>query len=96
MRTTLLTLGVVALLLGGLATADGNERESELYEVTKGHRHARFSIWNSKNGTLMLDTATGHSWRLEFQDKSGYVWSQIPRGIMRDPEFEIRNPVTGK
>ena len=96
MRTTMLTLGIVALILGGLAVADGKDGPNELHEVTKGHRHARFAIWNTKQGTLMLDTSTGHSWRLEFQDKSGYVWSQIPRGIMRDPEFQITNPVTGR
>jgi len=96
MRTMLLTLGFVALCLGSFALADGKDGRNEVYELTKSHRHARYSIWNVKEGTLMIDTATGHSWRLEFQDKAGYTWSQIPRGIMRDPEFEISNPVTGK
>ena len=96
MRNLILTLGLVALGLGGLALADGNDGRSEIYELTKSHRHARFSIFNVKEGTLMIDTATGHTWRLEFQDKAGYTWSQIPRGIMRDPEFSLPNPVTGK
>ena len=98
MRTSILALGIVALCLGGFAIADGDDRSdgrNEVYELTKGKRHARFAIWNTKLGTIMLDTATGNSWRMEFQDKSGYVWSQIPRGIMRDPVFTIPNPVTG-
>jgi len=53
---------------------------------------ARFRIWDTRHGTLMIDTATGHSWRLEFQEKSGYVWSQIPRAIMKDPGFPVENP----
>ena len=95
MRNSILALGVVALCLGGFAIADGDGR-NEVYELTKEKHHARFAIWNTKLGTIMLDTATGHSWRMEFQDKSGYVWSQIPRGIMRDPVFTIPNPVTGE
>ena len=96
MRKTMLAIGILALCMGGFAVADGSDGPNPVYEVTKGHKHARFSIMNTKHGTLMLDTSTGHSWRLEFQDKSGYVWSQIPRGIMRDAEFTIPNPVTGK
>jgi len=96
MRNALLTLGIVALCVGGFALADDNDGRNEIYELTKSHRHARFSVFNVKEGTLMIDTSTGHSWRLEFQDKAGYTWSQIPRGIMRDPEFELTNPVTGK
>ena len=88
MRTTLLALGFVALCLGGFAIADGNE----VYELTKSKRNVRYSIHNTRHGTLLLDSTTGHTWRMEFQDKSGYNWSQIPRGIMRDPEYTIPNP----
>ena len=96
MRTTLMALGLVALCLGGFAIADGDDGRNEVYELTKSKKHARYSIWNTKHGTLLLDTQTGHTWRMEFQDKSGYSWSQIPRGIMRDPEYTVPNPVTGE
>jgi len=96
MRTTLLALGIVALCLGGFAVADGEDARNPVYEPARAPHHGRFTIFRIKEGTVMLDTTTGHTWRLEFQDKAGYTWSQIPRGIMRDPEYEIPNPVTGK
>jgi len=54
---------------------------------------ARYRIRDTRHGTLLLDSATGHSWRLEFQEKSGYVWSQIPRAMMKDPGFPVDNPL---
>jgi hypothetical protein len=96
MRTALLALGILGLCIGGLALADGNEPRLAEYEPAEGHRHARFSIYRVKEGTLMIDGSTGHTWRLEFRDKAGYTWSQVPRGILRDPEFEMSNPVTGE
>jgi hypothetical protein len=96
MRTTLLSLGIVALCLGAAALADGNDGHSGVYELTKSRGNARFSIFNVKEGTMLLDTATGHTWRLEFQAKAGYTWSQVPRGIMKDPEYSMPNPVTGE
>ena len=94
MRKSMLAIAILTLCLGGYAVADGNGRD-EVYELVKGHRHGRFSIFNTKHGTLMLDTNTGHTWRLEFQDRKGYSWSQIPRGIMKDPEFAMPDPATG-
>jgi hypothetical protein len=80
MRTALLALGILGLCVGGLALADGNESRVPEYEPAEGHRHARFSIYRVKEGTLMIDGSTGHTWRLEFRDKAGYT---SPRSACR-------------
>ena len=91
MKRSIVALAFLALLLGSIAVAEG---DGELFRVRANAQYApRYRVWDTKLGTLMLDTSTGHSWRLEFQEKSGYVWSQIPRAIMKDPGFPVDNPM---
>ncbi|MHC4408911.1 MAG: hypothetical protein ACYS0E_09235 [Planctomycetota bacterium] len=87
MKRSLAALAIALVVLGSFATAEG---DAVLIRAPQG---ARYRVWDTKMGTLMLDTATGHSWRLEFQEKSGYVWSQIPRAMMKDPGFPVDNPM---
>jgi len=87
MKRSLAALAIALVVLGSFATAEG---DAVLIRAPQG---ARYRVWDTKLGTLMLDTATGHSWRLEFQEKSGYVWSQIPRAMMKDPGFPVDNPM---
>ena len=87
MKRSLSALAIALVVLGSFATAEG---DAVLIRAPQG---ARYRVWDTKLGTLMLDTATGHSWRLEYQEKSGYVWSQIPRAIMKDPGFPVENPM---
>ena len=87
MKRSLAALAVALVVLGSYSTAEG---DSFLIKAPEG---GRFRVWDTKMGTLMLDSATGHSWRLEYQEKSGYVWSQIPRAIMKDPGFPVENPM---
>ena len=86
MKRSLAALVVSLVALGSFATAEGDA------VLLRAPQDARYRIWDTRLGTIMLDTATGHSWRLEYQEKSGYVWSQIPRAIMKDPGFPIENP----
>ena len=86
MKRSLAALAIALVVLGSFATAEG---DAVLIRAPQG---ARYRIWDTKMGTIMLDSSTGHSWRLEYQEKSGYVWSQIPRAIMKDPGFPIENP----
>jgi hypothetical protein len=86
MKRSLAALAIALVVLGSFATAEG---DAVLIRAPQG---ARYRIWDTKMGTLMLDGSTGHSWRLEYQEKSGYVWSQIPRAMMKDPGFPVDNP----
>ncbi|MEM8883386.1 MAG: hypothetical protein AAGD14_04925 [Planctomycetota bacterium] len=98
MKRSFRNLGLTVLVLASIGWAQGTAKESPVDRMKKeaAQRAVRYQLWETQFGTLLLDSSTGHSWRLEFSEKTGYVWSQIPRGMMKDDGFPIENPMTGK